>query len=144
MGRARYSVRDEIRDTIEGFYRAIAQKNLKGVEKAWAQEPYVALAGRKGDLRQGWDRIRDYWEQRFRQWNGLTVTTRLSGMTCHAVGDIAWASGLEVRTLSDGERTRQETLRMTAVLERKGTTWQIVSYHVSIPQQEDLSLASAS
>lgn len=144
MGRARYGVRDEIRDTIESFYRAIAHKSLKGIERAWSQEPYVALAGRKGELRQGWDQIRRYWEQRFRQWEDVNVTTRLYRMTCHAVGDVAWASGIEIRTLTDGERSRQESLRMTAVLERKGMSWQIVSYHVSTPQQEDLSLASAS
>ena len=35
-------------------------------------------------------------------------------------------------------------LRMTSVLERKGNNWQIVSYHVSSPQEEELALAPAS
>jgi len=139
-----YGVRDEIRDTLERFYRAISSKNLKGVESALSQAPYTSLAGRKGDILQGWYEIRRYWEQRFRQWDGAKVTTRLTGVACHAIGDVGWISGTEIRTLSDGDQVRQERLRMTSVLERAGTNWQIVSYHVSRPLHEDETLASAS
>lgn len=144
MGRTRYGVRDEIRDAIESLYRAISHKSLRGIESVWSHETYTSLAGRKGELRQGWDQIRRYWEQRFQQRDGMTISTRLTGMTCHAVGDVAWLSGTEIRTISDGEQTRQERLRMTSVMERKGTAWQIVSYHVSTPQEEEMVLAPAS
>jgi hypothetical protein len=35
--------------------------------------------------------------------------------------------------VTHGDDKRVEELRMTAVLERKGTRWQIVSYHASEP-----------
>jgi hypothetical protein len=59
---------------------------------------------------------------------------------------VAWVSGTEIRTITDGEDTRQERLRMTAVLERRNTNWVIVSYHASeaaIPLEQE-SLAPAS
>jgi ketosteroid isomerase-like protein len=65
-------------------------------------------------------------------------------MNCHAVGDVAWISGTELRTVSSGAAERQEQLRMTCVLERQGTGWHIVSYHVSEPAEPAEMLADAS
>ena len=133
MGRARYSVPDEIKDTVESFYRAVSNKNLKAIDATWAQVPYASVAGRSGDLRQGWTQVRGYWETRFRQLGPIRVVVRLKRPVVHAIGDVAWVSGTEIRTLTEGESVRQEQLRMTAVFERRGTHWQIVSYHASEP-----------
>src|SRR5919202_1130533 len=135
MGRARYSIREEIKDTIEAFYRAVSNKNLKAIDTNWAHEPYAAVAGLSGQIRQGWDQVRGYWEQRFHQLGDTKGNARLRNMVCHAVGDVAWVSGTEVRTVTKEGEVRQEQLRMTCVLERKGTGWQIVSYHASEPAQ---------
>jgi ketosteroid isomerase-like protein len=133
MGRARYGVHDEIKDTVESFYRAISNKNLRAIDDTWAQVPYASVAGRSGQLRQGWPAIRGYWELRFQQLGGIRVTVKLKGPVVHAVGDVAWVSGTEIRTVTEGESVRREELRMTAVFERRGTHWQIVSYHASEP-----------
>lgn len=133
MGQTRYGVRDEIKDTAEEFYRAVSKKNLKAIDKVWAHEKYATVAGRSGDICLGWPAVRGYWERRFQQLGDTKVDARLRSSICHAVGDVAWLSGTELRTVTgDGEK-RQEQLRMTCVMERKGTNWQIVSYHASEP-----------
>lgn len=144
MGTSRYGVRDEVRDTAESFYRALTNKNLRAIEDTWAQVPYAAVAGRSGQLRQGWNEVRRYWEQRFRELGDIKVAVKLHKCLVHAVGDVAWLSGIEFRTIVEGEMTRREELRMTAVLQRVGDRWQIVSYHVSEPAQrhEEARLAS--
>jgi len=144
MGRSRYGVRDEIRDTAEELYRAVTNKNLKGIDNVWAHEAYAAVAGRSGHLRQGWANVRGYWEQRFQQLGDIKVVAKLRNFNCHAVGDVAWISGTELRTVTEGEETRHEELRMTAVLERKGSRWQIVSYHASEGAPSSRPLAAAS
>ncbi|MBV9279971.1 MAG: nuclear transport factor 2 family protein [Chloroflexi bacterium] len=144
MERARYGVRDEIRDTVESFYRAVTNKNLKAVDQEWLQVPYAAVAGRSGHIRQGWPAVRGYWEQRFRQLGDVRVSARLRDSIVHAVGDVAWLSGTEIRTITGGEQTRQEVLRMTCVLERVGSRWQIVSYHVSEGAENAGQLQAAS
>jgi ketosteroid isomerase-like protein len=131
MGRTRYGVRDEIKDTAETFYRAVTAKNLKAIESIWAQVPYAAVAGRSGQIRQGWPAVRGYWEERFGQLGAIKVVARLTDIVVHAVGDVAWVSGTELRTVSVDDDVRHERLRMTCVLERKGAQWQIVSYHAS-------------
>lgn len=131
MGRARYSVRDEIKDTAECFYRAVSTKNMKLIDEVWSHESYATVAGRSGHIRQGWDQVRAYWEQRFVQLDGVKVSARLKSPLVHAVGDVAWLSGTEIRLVTHDEDMRQENLRMTAVLERRGTGWLIVSYHAS-------------
>ncbi|HZU11727.1 MAG TPA: nuclear transport factor 2 family protein [Chloroflexota bacterium] len=143
MGRDHYGVRDEIKDTAESFYRAVTNKNLKGIDSVWAQVPYASVAGRSGHIRQGWPAVRGYWEERFAQLGPIKVVAKLQGLVVHAVGDVAWVSGTELRTISDGD-IRHERLRMTAVLERKGDQWQIVSYHASegAPRHESSQLAS--
>lgn len=144
MDRARYSVREEVKDTIEAFYRALSSRNLKALSNLWAHEPYAAVAGRTGDLQQGWEQVYRYWEQRFRRLDGSQMGVRLLRMSCHAVGDVAWVTGMERRTVTEGDQSTQEDLRMTAVLERKGTGWEIVLYHVSMPKDPPKELAAAS
>jgi hypothetical protein len=88
--------------------------------------------------------VRGYWETRFGELGDVRVVARLKNAVCHAVGDVAWLSGTEIRTITEGDQTRHEELRMTAVLERRGTGWQIVSYHASEPATSDRELATAS
>lgn len=133
MNRSRYGVHDEIKDAAEALYRAISAKNLKAVDDLWAHVPYAAVAGRGGSIGQGWDQVHGYWERRFRELGDTTVTARLRNAVSHAVGDVAWLSGTEFRTIRHGDDTRIEELRMTAVMERKGSRWQLVSYHASEP-----------
>jgi ketosteroid isomerase-like protein len=144
MGRTRYGVRDEIKDTAEAFYRAVSAKNLKAIDTLWVHVPYATVAGRSGEIRQGWEQVRRYWEQRFRQLGNVTVSARLTRMAFHAVGDVAWLSGTEIRTIKDGDLIRTETLRMTCVMEREGTGWRISSYHASQPAERTEALAPAS
>lgn len=144
MGRTRYSVPGEIKDTMESFYRAVSNKNLKSIDSLWCQEPHAAVAGRHGDIRQGWNNVRGYWEVRFRELGDTRVNAKLRNAVVHAVGDVGWISGTEIRTITEDSRDRQEQLRMTAVLERKGSRWQIVSYHVSEGVRDTPALASAS
>lgn len=144
MERTRYGVRDEIKDTAEAFYRAVTNKNIKAIDTIWAHEPYASVAGRSGRIRQGWPQVLAYWELRFQQLAGVKVVARLKSPVVHAVGDVAWVSGTEIRLVTTNDLIHQEELRMTCVLERKGTHWQIVSYHASEPAGERRVLASAS
>lgn len=143
MGNARYGVHDEIKGTAESFYRAVSNKNLKAIDEVWAHEPYAAVAGRSGQLRQGWPQVRAYWELRFQQMGEARVNARIRNPVVHAVGDVAWLSGTEIRTIIRDEQVRQEELRMTCVLVRRGTHWQIVSYHVSEPAAGAPALAAS-
>lgn len=144
MGRDRYRVPDEVKETAEAFYRAVTSKNLRAIEATWAHTSYAAVAGRSGELRQGWTNVLGYWEQRFRQLGDIKVVAKLQRPLVHAVGDVAWLSGTEIRTITDGSEVRREELRMTAVLERTGTQWAIVSYHASEPARRDESALMAS
>jgi ketosteroid isomerase-like protein len=144
MGSARYSIRDEIKDTAESFYRAVSSKNLKAIDAVWAHEPYAAVAGRSGHLRQGWNSVRSYWEERFVQLGDIKVSARLRNFSCHVVGDVAWLSGTELRAITADGQVRHEELRMTSVMERRGTGWQIVSYHVSEPASQVPELVAVS
>ncbi|MGH2441854.1 MAG: nuclear transport factor 2 family protein [Chloroflexota bacterium] len=144
MVQARYGVRDEITDTARTLYRAISSKNLKAIDTIWAHEPYASVAGRSGHLRQGWVQVHGYWEQRFEQLGQTNVAAKLRNPLVHAVGDVAWLSGTEIRTVTKENEVRHEELRMTCVLERRGSNWQIVSYHASEGADAVKRLANAS
>jgi ketosteroid isomerase-like protein len=135
MEATRYGVRDEIRDTTEEFYRAVSKKSLKGIDLVWTHEKYTTVAGKSGAMQLGWPAVRGYWERRFRELGETVVRARLRSSVCRAVGDVAWVSGTEIREVSHGDEKRREELRMTCVLERRGTQWQIVSYHASEPSR---------
>lgn len=141
---ARYGVRDEVKSTAEAFYRAISHGSLKGVVALWLHSSYAAVAGPSGEMHQGWDQVAAYWQHRMQQLEGTKVSAKLHGMVCHAVGDVAWLSGTERRVVTRGEEIEREELRVTCVLQREGTNWQIVSYHASLPAEPDALLAEAS
>jgi ketosteroid isomerase-like protein len=144
MGRARYSVREEIRDTAESFYRAITNRNLKALDALWAHTSYTTVAGASGTIHHGWDHVRLFWDLRFQQLGGAKVSVKLVNAVCHAVGDVGWVSGTERRTVKLDDEPLVEDLRMTCVLERTSNGWQIVSYHVSAAQVALPVLAPAS
>lgn len=144
MGRTRFGVRDEIKDTTDAFYRALSNRNLKAIAGMWAHEPYAAVAGPSGELHHGWPRVCHFWEQRFEALAGAKVTAKLVNGVCHAVGDVGWISGTERRLIvEDGESWSQD-LRVTCVLERQGASWQMVSYHASLPEAGSLAAELAS
>lgn len=136
MGRARFGVRDEIKETSDAFYRALSNRNLKAIVSIWAHEPYTVVAGPSGGLHQGWPQVCHFWEQRFAELADRKVTAKLVNSMCHAVGDVGWLSGVERRTIMEDGETWSEELRVTCVLERKGVNWQLVSYHASLPDRE--------
>lgn len=144
MDRSRYGVPDEIKETIESFYRAVTKKNLRGVGEQWAHEPYAAVAGRSSALQHGWPAVEAYWKRRFSELGPITVKAKLTRPVVRAVGDVAWVSGTEIRTITEGDEQRQERLRMTAVLERCNANWVIVSYHASEAASESEQEALAS
>ncbi|MGH2447301.1 MAG: YybH family protein [Chloroflexota bacterium] len=133
MGRTRYGVRGEIKGTAESFYRALSTGNLKSIEALWAAEPYAAVAGPAGQLHQGWAGVCEYWKERVARNADDHVAARISGMVTHAVGDVGWFSGTEHLNIRRDGHESDENLRVTCVLERRGTNWQIVSYHASLP-----------
>jgi len=135
MGRTHYGLRDEIKDATDDFYKALSKRNLKLMEQVWAHVPYASAAGRGGELQQGWSSVRAYWEQRFLQYGDTEMKVRLTRLQCHAAGDIAWLSGVEVRTITTVDGTHEEQLRVTCVLQRDTSGWQLVSYHASLPHQ---------
>lgn len=144
MGRTRYSVREEIKEAAESFYRALTTKNLKTIDRIWAHEQYVSVVGPHGQVQQGWPGVQQFFVRRFGELVGSKMTVKLLHMVSHVVGDVAWFSGTERRTIAEAETFRQEDLRVTAVLERKSSGWQFVSYHVSLPSAEPEALSVAS
>jgi ketosteroid isomerase-like protein len=144
MGRARYGVRDEVKEAADAFYRALSARNLKAIDVMWAQRPYTAVAGVSGDLAQGSEQVRRFWERQVAVNAGTKLDIRLIGMVCQVVGDVAWLSGTERRTLTQDGQVDVENLRVTCVMERAGTTWQLVSYHASLPAEEEPPLANVS
>jgi ketosteroid isomerase-like protein len=142
MGGARYSVPAEIKETADAFYRAFSNRNLRAIMGQWAQTPYAAVAGPAGQLHHGYDEVCRYWEAKFQRLSGVGLNVRLTGAKCHAIGDVGWLSGIERRTFTSGDSTWQQELRVTCVLERRSSGWQIVSYHASRAAEHAQELAS--
>jgi ketosteroid isomerase-like protein len=144
MGGARYSVREELKETAESFYRAVTSRNLKALDALWVRAPYATVAGPSGTIHYGWDRVHLFWDLRFSQLGSAKVSVKLVDAVCHAVGDVGWLSGTERRTVTLEGSSRREDFRMTCILERTGSGWQLVSYHVSLAHEAQPDLASAS
>jgi hypothetical protein len=144
MARTRQGVPGEIMDTANAFYRALGGRNLKAMSSVWAHEPYVTLAGPAGGLHQGWEQVSRFWDGKFQSLGDRQMSIKLQAPTCRAVGDVGWFSGTERRTFREDGKQWDEDLRVTCVLERHGTMWQLVSYHASHAACDEVALPPAS
>jgi ketosteroid isomerase-like protein len=76
------------------FIAAIAERDIRAIDKIWAHESHVTFIGPLStNVVVGWDGVRKAWEMRFGQFDRVTISLAESHVRTN--GDVAWAVGLE-------------------------------------------------
>lgn len=120
------------------FYAAELRLDLPSMEKVWAHEEYVALAGPRAVAPLiGWTALQPYFARNFG--NMAQFSLKPVDAHVHVNGDTAWVVGKEevgnTSKLKDGTPISSRPTIVTNIFEKHGDNWLMVAHHAQeIPQ----------
>jgi ketosteroid isomerase-like protein len=113
------------------FIAAIAERDIRAIDKVWAHESHVTFIGPLStNVVVGWDGVRKAWEMRFGQFDRVAITLAESHVRTN--GDVAWAVGVEkVQLLRKSGDTLGFDAFVTNVFEKRDGRWLVVSHQAT-------------
>jgi ketosteroid isomerase-like protein len=113
------------------FIAAIAARDIRAMDKVWAQESYATFIGPLSTaVVVGWEGVRKAWEMRFSQFDRVTISVAESHV--HTSGKVAWAVGIEkVELLRKNGNTLGFDAFVTNVFENRDGGWLLVSHQAT-------------
>src|SRR5689334_8974009 len=122
---------DRVNAASQVFIAAISARDIRAMDKVWAQEPYATFIGPLSTtVVVGWDGVRKAWEMRFSQFDRVTISLAESHVQTN--GTLAWTVGIEKVELlrKDGETLSVDPF-VTNVFENHDGRWLIVSHQAT-------------
>ena len=120
----------DILETNNRFYRALAQADLAGMDEVWAHSPKTECVHPGWDRLRGWPAIRESWRRIFQGQGPQPVD--ISDILVHRRGDMAWVTCYENIARESGLGSVQiSQMLATNVYERIDGRWRLVIHHTS-------------
>ena len=125
----------EVKAALEGYAKAYAAKDIKGVMDLIAPDAETAFTGCEGDesLLVGFDQVKTGHEHDFSQ--AQSIRTECTPLVISAKGDVAWFSARLVLHWDTGTKKLLYAGRWTGVLEKRDGKWLFVQSHFSLPAE---------
>lgn len=129
------SSEEEVRDTIEKFFRAMDTQDLELMDSLLPREPSMVHIGTDaGEIWRGYEQLYEDTIAQFERLESYRADIRELTVNFSATEDTAWYFHLlDARIVSGGEVTEWEGARFTGVLEKRGGSWKMMQTHVSVP-----------
>ena len=125
----------EVKAALEGYAKAYAARDIKGVMDLIAPEAETAFTGCEGgeSLLLGLDQVKTGHEHDFSE--AKSIRTECSPLVIGAKGDVAWFSARLVLHWDTGTKKLLYAGRWTGVLEKRDGKWLFVQSHFSLPAE---------
>jgi ketosteroid isomerase-like protein len=123
---------ERVNAASQAFIAAIAERDIRAMDKVWAHEPYATFIGPLSTtVVVGWEGVRKAWEMRFGQFDRVTIA--LTESHVYANERVAWAVGIEkVELLRKDGKTLGFDAFVTNVFERQQDgRWLLVSHQAT-------------
>lgn len=123
------STEQAVLDANVEFYRAFQNKDIEAMSQIWSKgtSSLCVHPGRK--VLQGWDEIRQSWEQIFRVTNSLAIEMQITSTEVNE--NFAYVVLVEKVTQVSGGRQSQAFSMATNIFERMGGKWYLIHHHGS-------------
>ena len=123
-------------EASHAFYAAIQALDTARMDRLWLQDERSRCVHPGWDVLEGWDAIRQSWENIFR--NTKRMQVRVTQMSVQVVGDLAWACCVENITYATEEAVGTALVGATNIFLRLNGRWLMVQHHASqLPSLED-------
>lgn len=123
-------------ECLRRFAEAYAKRDITGLLGLFSPDPDLVVFGTGADEKRiGLAGTRDQFE---RDWSQSDEAFLEFGWTSvSAAGPVAWlATDITIHVVAGGQEITLHGGRLTAVLERRGDTWLIAQFHLSLPYHE--------
>jgi len=132
---AQSSETEAIKAANQAFYDALSGRDMKAMEAAWANKPYVVIIGpRSKEIGLGYeDAVANYWPRTFDQFS--EIDAKLTSIAhIHVDGKFASVVGTESAVLQPkaGGEPRKLDLFVTNLFEKDGDRWLMISHHAQM------------
>jgi ketosteroid isomerase-like protein len=111
------------------FYRCLETLDLDCMESVWLHEDWVRNIHPGWDVLEGWDAIRESWEQIFAGTNWIRVTP--TAVKIHVLGDVAIVACSENITTAHEGDLGVAVAQATNIFQRTPDGWRMVVHHAS-------------
>ena len=123
-------------EASHAFYAVIQALDTARMDRLWLQDERSRCVHPGWDVLEGWDAIRQSWENIFR--NTKRMQVRVTQMSLQVVGDLAWACCVEDITYATEEALETALVGATNIFLRLNGQWLMVQHHASqLPSSED-------
>jgi len=119
----------KVKEANASFYEAVSSQSLDQMESVWLHAPWTKCVHPGWELLTGWDRIRESWDDIFRNAEYLRIT--ISGLSIQIQNDVAWAVCTE--NIASAHEASYQTARAQAtnIFHRVEGRWLLVHHHAS-------------
>ena len=123
----------EVKAALEGYAKAYAAKDIKGVMDLIAPDAETAFTGCEVNesLLLGFDQVKKGHEQDFSE--AQSIRTEFTPLVIGVKGDVAWFSARLVLHWDTGAKRLLYAGRWTGVLEKRDGKWLFLQSHFSLP-----------
>jgi ketosteroid isomerase-like protein len=140
---SRGSDREEVLKVNQRFYEALGRRDLELMDAVWVKDSRVGCVHPGWIMLQGWEAIRQSWENVFDPRDQLNV--RLSNVNVEVRGDVAWVTCIQELIYLRRNPIMVNISQSTNIFERHESGWLMVLHHaspipVAYPEPEETQL----
>ena len=112
------------------LYAALQNLNLKEMDAVWLHEPWVRCVHPGWDILEGWEAVRESWQQMFDVTESMRITVRTQFIRVE--GSTAWICCRESISSAAGGRSSSAQAQATNIFEKRSGEWYLVHHHASM------------
>jgi ketosteroid isomerase-like protein len=123
------SQEEQVLEANQHFYTAVQEMSVEQMEAIWLQEPYVRCLHPGWNILEGWETIRESWQQIFEESSFMRVVIGVQSVRVEE--NIAWVCCTEKISTVGENRFESTYIQSTNLFEQRGGGWYIVHHHAS-------------
>jgi ketosteroid isomerase-like protein len=120
---------EKVLEANKNFYRALQSLNLEEMEAVWLQEEWVRCVHPGWELLEGWEAVRESWQQIFETTRFLRVSVGLQLVRVER--NLAWVCCTEKISSAAEGRFETNHVQSTNIFRQQNGGWYLVHHHAS-------------
>jgi ketosteroid isomerase-like protein len=120
---------EKVLEANKNFYSALQALSLEEMESVWLQDDWVRCLHPGWDMLEGWEAVRESWQQIFEGTKFLRVAVGVQSVRVEK--GIAWVSCTEKISSATEGRFETSYVQSTNLYKLHNGTWYLVLHHAS-------------
>ena len=120
---------EQVLEANQNFYAALQKLSLEEMEGVWLQEDWVRCVHPGWELLEGWDAVRESWQQIFENTQFMRIVVAVQSIRVE--NSIAWVCCTAKISSAAAGRFDFDYLQATNIFVQQNEIWHLVHHHAS-------------